>query len=105
MIDWQEGIKMSYGLEILTLIGAGFVIGMLITALLMVIDSIKDKISDKKTKYKIKHRFDKPPTAKCYCIDCTYYNEDYHTCYHFRVNHIYDAYFCSEAAPRKKVKE
>lgn len=55
---------MSYGLEILmkilALIGGGFIISMLITALLMVIDSIKDKISDKKRRYQIEHRFDKP---------------------------------------------
>lgn len=100
---------MSNGLEalreILILIGAGFVIGMLITALLIVIDSIKDKISDKKRRYQIEHRFDKPPTAKCYCIDCEHYNKEYGKCYHFMVNHIHDDYFCSEAAPRKKVKE
>lgn len=100
---------MSYGLEILmkilAIIGAGFVIGMFITALLIVIDSIKDKISDKKRRYQIEHRFDKPPTAKCYCIDCTYYEKEYCKCYHFMVNHIHDDYFCSEATPRKKIKE
>lgn len=96
---------MSYGLEILTLIGAGFVISMLIVVLLMVIDSIKDKISDKKRRYQIEHRFDKPPTAKCYCIDCTYYEKEYCKCYHFMVNHIYDDYFCSEATPRKGGEE
>lgn len=99
---------MSYGLEalreILILIGAGFVIGMFIAVLLAVIDSIKDKISDKKRRYQIEHRFDKPPTAKCYCIDCTHYDEEYRECYHFMVNHIYDDYFCSEATPRKEVK-
>ena len=25
-----------------------------------------------KTKYMIKHRFDKPPVAKCYCLYCKY---------------------------------
>lgn len=95
---------MSYGLEILAIIGAGFVIGMPITALLMVIDSIKDEISDKKRRYQIEHRFDKPPTAKCYCIDCTYYEKEYCKCYHFMVNHIHDDYFCSEATPRKEAE-
>lgn len=28
--------------------------------------------NDKRYEYKIAHRFDNPPLAKCYCIDCKY---------------------------------
>ncbi len=100
---------MSYGLDILmrvlALVGGIFLIGVVITALIIVIENIKYKIDEKKTHYRIKHRFDKSPTAKCYCIDCVYYIEENHKCTHFRVTHIFDNYFCNEAKPRKKVKE
>ena len=36
--------------------------------------SICKKIGELKYKYECKHRFDKPPIARCYCIDCTYYS-------------------------------
>lgn len=97
---------MSYGLNVLmkllATIGAGFVISIIITVLIIIVDSIKDKISDKKRRYQIEHRFDKLPTAKCYCIDCGYYDEEYRKCYHFMVDHLDDDCFCSEATPRKK---
>lgn len=31
---------------------------------------IKEKIERGKWRRVYKHRFDKPPTAKCYCVDC-----------------------------------
>ena len=36
-------------------------------------NNISDKIRKIKYEYKYKHRFDNPPTAKCYCVDCRYY--------------------------------
>ena len=100
---------MSYGLDVLmrvlALTGGMFLIGVVITALIIVIENIKYAIDKKKTHYRIKHRFDKPPTAKCYCIDCVYYIKESRRCTHFNVDHIFDAYFCSEANPRKKVEE
>lgn len=35
-------------------------------------DSIADYRDTKRYEYKITHRFDNPPLAKCYCIDCRY---------------------------------
>lgn len=97
---------MKYGLEaskeVLMLIGGVFVMGVFMIFLLSIIDNIKDKISEKKRRYRIEHRFDKPPTAKCYCIDCGYYGEEYHKCYRSMLEHVNDDYFCSEATPRKK---
>lgn len=55
-------------------------------------------------KYKIKHRFDKPPTAKCYCVDCVNWNERNGRCSHFGDRYTADCWFCWEAYPRKKVE-
>ena len=67
----------------------------------------KDWIDRLKYDYKVKHRFDKPPTAKCYCVDCRYHNDDTKQCYRFgQTTKEYrctaDYWFCWEADPRKK---
>ena len=65
---------------------------------------VKDKIVMLRWEYKRKHRFDKPPTAKCYCKDCIHYIGKYKSCGyghiegHFVVN---DTDFCSNALPPK----
>ena len=35
-----------------------------------------EKIRDLQRRYQYKHRFDKPPTANCFCKDCIYHEED-----------------------------
>lgn len=63
---------------------------------------IVEKIEELKYDYKVKHRFDKPPLAKCYCIDCKYH-EDNGKCYGFTERYTADNWFCSWAE-RKRVK-
>ena len=48
-------------------------------------------------KYKRKHRFDNPPIAKCYCIDCKYWNNGY--CSYLKNQHTDDCWFCWYADP------
>ena len=60
------------------------------------------KIEELKYDYKVKHRFDKPPLAKCYCKDCKYH-EDNGKCYSFTKRHTEDNWFCSWAE-RKRVE-
>ena len=55
--------------------------------------------------YKVKHRFDKPPTAKCYCIDCVRHNNENQKCYKFDGWRTADSWFCWDAEPRKKDDE
>lgn len=50
--------------------------------------------------YTIKHRFDKPPTAKCYCKDCTRH-DDNGKCYKFEGYYTADNWFCWDADPKK----
>ena len=38
-------------------------------------DAIRNTIHVLRWTYKYKHRFDKPPTAACYCKDCVYHVE------------------------------
>lgn len=63
---------------------------------------IVEKIEELKYDYKVKHRFDKPPLAKCYCKDCKSYNRENERCY--RLNRsTADNWFCSWAE-RKRVE-
>lgn len=63
-----------------------------------------------KRNYIIKHRFDKPPTAKCFCIDCKHHSNETNRCYRFgettkEYRCTADNWFCWEAEPREKVDE
>ena len=80
--------------------GTAFLIGMLL-------GKIKDIIRRAKIKYRIKHRFDKPPTAKCYCVDCIHHDDETNRCWRFgattkEYRTTADYWFCWEAEPRKE---
>lgn len=54
--------------------------------------------------YRYKHRFGKPPLAKCYCKDCTNWNKhknstDKGTCYAHGNWTTADCWFCWDADP------
>ena len=63
---------------------------------------LKELIHTIRYNYRIKHRFDKPPTAKCYCIDCVRHNNETQRCYKFDGWYTADCWFCWDADPRKK---
>ena len=83
-----------------------------LTATILVIgklffDAICELIDRKKWEYKYKHRFDKPPTAKCYCKDCKYHVDkgyDKNKCENVTWADRYtpDNGFCYEAEAREK---
>lgn len=58
-----------------------------------------------KYKYRVKHRFDKPPTAKCYCRDCKMHDPKSARCYKFEEWYTADCWFCWDAEPNKKESE
>ena len=67
---------------------------------------VKEGICKLKWQYRYKHRFDKPPIAKCYCIDCKHHNKKTRQCYQFgQTTKEYrctaDDWFCWEAEPRE----
>lgn len=91
-------------IEILAIIGAicsvafiGYVL--VYAALLLYLQEFIDKA---KHKYRYKHRFDKPPTAKCYCIDCKYHDNEDGLCSSLGYWYTADNWFCWKADPRKK---
>lgn len=91
--------------DLLTLIGVVTVIIMIGFVIIIIIDAIRELIRKLKIRYKQKHRFDKPPTAKCYCVDCIYHNNKTERCCHFEGWYTADSWFCWYATPRKKEAE
>ena len=94
-------------IEILALIGAiaslAVIVGMLVFAWMY----LEEFIDEAKHKYRYKHRFDKPPTAKCYCIDCKYHDNKNGRCSglgEFISGYKYteDNWFCYNADPSEK---
>ena len=79
-----------------------FILVLFMLAITMLKDFIVDKINDLKRKYKYKHRFDKPPLAKCYCKDCRYYiaKENDGNCGVHAGWTVADSWFCWSAEPR-----
>lgn len=67
-------------------------------------DAIRRMVSIKKREYKIKHQLDKLPTAKCYCKDCVWRDED-NDCGKFFGWRPADDCFCWMAEPREQLKE
>lgn len=91
--------------EFLMIMGviASFVLVLLV--IMNVIYMLKTLIEKLTLKYKQKHRFDKPPTAKCYCVDCVYHNNETGLCCKFETWNTADNWFCWNAEPRKTEEE
>ena len=88
-------------IEILALIGAVASLAVIGCMLAFAWMYLLEFIDEAKHKYRYKHRFDKPPTAKCYCIDCKYHDNERGRCNSFG-EFIADNCFCWKADPRKK---
>lgn len=86
------------GMVTLWALGCGLIIGLYY--------AIKDLIDYLKRQYQYKHRFDKPPTAACYCKDCKRHGTEQHKnanrCYKFEGWYTADEWFCWDAEPREK---
>jgi len=86
----------------LILTGLGVATGAVLGVLLIIIDRLKEKISEQKYPHAVKHRFDKPPTAKCYCKDCRFHSNEYNKCCIFTHQYTADTWFCCFAAPKDR---
>lgn len=94
---------MNHLITIFAFIGAFFVIfilGFFVNEFLAWADG---KYRHKKWEEKYKHRFDKSPTAACYCKDCAHYggNTFDNQCYIHDGWRVAENWFCWEAKPRK----
>lgn len=70
-------------LRLLALIGAMAVVGVVLCLVVMLLGWIGEVIGNKRYSYKVAHRFDKPPTAECYCKDCSDWSEEKERCKRF----------------------
>lgn len=87
--------------EFLMVMGVIALCALAVLAVIFVRDGIGILIENLKLKYRQKHRFDKPPTAKCYCIDCIYHDNETRRCCKFKTWSTADHWFCWNAEPRK----
>lgn len=64
-------------------------------------DALRNVVRDWRWTYKYKHRFDKPPTAACYCKDCKWHSVKDNKCSNATWADIYtpDNAFCYDAEP------
>lgn len=95
---------------VLMFMGAASILCIVILVMIFLCEFVRDWIRTFKWQYKRKHRFDKSPTAQCYCKDCRYY-----TAYdsfngrcgrgHIEKWNIADNYFCWQAEPLKSDPE
>lgn len=84
-------------IDLFGLIGFVVVTGFVIVMIYCAFDALRRVIRQWRWNYKYKHRFDKPPTAACYCVDCKW-----HLLKDSRCRYTPDNGFCYEAEPRKK---
>lgn len=92
--------------DIFAAIGVGFTVYSFVYLIGMLGIFICEKIKILRTEYKIKHKFDKPPAAKCYCKDCLCYNDEdaiasgYGHCGYLGLD-VDDDWFCWRAMPKE----
>ena len=91
-------------MEFCAFVGVGTMLIIIICIIGVAIQSVKDVTDELVYKYHYKHRFNKPPTAKCYCVDCICYSNETGRCYGFHEDSnrlVADYMFCYRAEPRK----
>ena len=88
--------------DIFAFIGLACLIGVTGTLLVVLWGEFWNWIDRLKYRYEIKHRFDKPPTAKCYCRDCVRHDSKTNRCYKFDGWYTAPSWFCWDADPRKE---
>ena len=80
--------------------GMVFVLVFVLGLLYSICEWLKDRIRDARWEYKYKHRFDKPPTAKCWCKDCAK-RDDEGEC-NVMERFVPNDAFCCWAKPKEK---
>lgn len=72
----------------------------------LVVDFFSNEIDEARWVYKYKHRFDKPPLAACYCVDCKFHGDaiDSTRCTNRKdvILQTADEWFCQAAEPKER---
>lgn len=87
-------------INFLALLGICTVFIIAVFVIILIAYGIKEGICECKRVYTYKHRFDKPPTAKCYCKDCKSWRESDGKCFIFEGWYTADRWFCWNADPK-----
>ena len=92
--------------NIFTVIGVATVVVFGFMILAVILDFISCEIQETIWIHKYKHRFDKPPTAACYCIDCKFHGDDVDLtrCTNRKdvILQTADEWFCQAAEPKER---
>ena len=98
---------MSVFIKALATLGAGALMIMVAFMFVALIEGIKYVVTRVKRNIAIKRRFDKPPTAKCYCVDCKHWGNRSGSGYCSQLNGwcTADNWFCWKAEPKEKINE
>ena len=59
--------------------------------------AVRKRTRRKRKEYEYKHRFDKSPTAECYCVDCWYRDNENSKCRRYNELYVEDDWFCKDA--------
>ena len=86
------------------IIGMATILTIILCLIIFLIEAFKSLKAKLKYNYAYKHRFDKAPTAKCYCKDCDCYNSESHKCNHFDGWRVADNWFCWYAEPKRYIE-
>ena len=75
-------------------------LGVVFLALLIasIAATVEETIRMNLKEYKYKHRFNKSPTAECYCVDCWYRDNENSKCRRYEL-YVADDWFCKDAMP------
>ena len=81
-------------------VGVFVITSMIVAMIFAVIHAIRQFIRERIWIYKYNHRFDKSPTAKCYCKDCSFYGDftNRRLCRKHK-ECFADDFFCKDADP------
>ena len=83
--------------------GLAYLIVVIATVITMGYLFIRELIEKAIRTHRYKHRFDKPPTAKCYCHDCKKWDPDSGECFDpCNSRYMGDSWFCCFAEPASK---
>ncbi len=85
----------------------GLIFGLMMISLIIlsIIELIKGTVKRKRDRRIQKNRFNKPPTANCYCRDCKHWIATDGECMIFDGWSTKDSWFCWQAEPTDKLRD
>lgn len=86
--------------DVLAFVGIMTIIMLIMFSMVLICEALIEIYNNVVHNYNIKHRFDKPPKAECYCVDCVNFNPYAGRCEYYN-HYTVDGDFCSKAKPRK----